>query len=125
MKIIVNYINGDTVQFSSEYGIGNGKWMDGKPQIDREYFVEFEIRDTLGINEIREAESERFFLEVVNGNNLLTMRLIDYEDTGCASFIFGDSIVDIVTRYDDSFFKLKNKYLSFLVGNLYIYSIDF
>lgn len=125
MKIIVNYINGDTVQFSSEYGIGYGKWMGDKPQLNQEYFVEFEIRDTLGINEIREAESERYFLEVVNGYNLLTMRLINYEDTGCASFYFGDIIVDIVTRYDVNFLKLKNKYLSFLVGNLYIYSINY
>lgn len=123
MKIVINEIHEDNVQFSSEYGIGRGIWKDEMPQINQEYFVEFEIRNIFDINEVRVSKSERCSLESVNGKNLLTMQLIDYDDEGCATFMLGDSIVDIETKYNGRFLELKNQYLTFMVKDLYLYNM--
>lgn len=124
MKIVINDIHEDNVQFSSKYGIGRGIWKDEMPQTNQEYFVEFEIRNVFDINEVKVSKSERCSLEFVNGKNLLTMQLIDYDDEGCATFMFGDSIVDVETKYDGRFLELKNQYLTFIVKDLYLYNMD-
>lgn len=124
MKIVINDIYEDNVQFSSEYGMGRGIWKDEMPQINQEYFVEFEIRNIFDINEVRVSKSERCSLESVNEKNLLTMQLIDYADDGCATFMLGDSIVDIETKYNGRFLELKNQYLTFMVKDLYLYNMD-
>lgn len=124
MKIVINDIHEDNVQFTSEYGTGRGIWNDEMPQINQEYFVEFEIRKILDINEVRVSQSESCSLESVSGKNLLTMQLIDYDDDGCATFMLGDSIVDIETKYNVRFLELKNRYLTLVVMNLYLYNMD-
>ena len=124
MKINVDNINNNVVSFSSEFGNGLGIWVGEYPHLNKEYHVEFEIRKTIKKNDVHLSESNTGSIEVVNDRNLLTMQLIDYENTGCATFLLGDLIVDIETQYDLFFPSVKNKFLEICIDDLYIYAYE-
>lgn len=124
MKIKVDYVFDNNVQFTSNYGVGIGKLIDVVPQLNQDYYVEFEIREIFSILDFNVVDTEKSIIKRVNDKLLLTMQLIDYEDTGCASFMLGDTVIDIETKYHDDFKKLINKYLSLQVADLYLYSVD-
>ena len=51
----------------------------------------------------------------------LTLLLLEYDEDGCATFRFGDSIIEIETNYDERFCVLKNLYITILVEKLNFY----
>ena len=124
MTVKITKTQENTVWFSSEYGMGKGFCKDEFMQAGQEYLVEFEIGDTLTTNGIIVSEEEKCKSEIVGNVTELTMKLIDYEDDGCASFAFGDSVVLIETKYDERFLQLIDRYLTFKTEKIYLYPFE-
>ena len=52
---------------------------------------------------------------------VLTLLLMEYEESGCATFRMGDSIIEMETNYDIRFKALEGTYVSVYVKQLEIY----
>jgi len=57
----------------------------------------------------------------LNENIQLTLLLLEYEEDGCATFQFGDAIIEIQTNFDERFYAMKKSYLTISVERLNIY----
>ena len=68
-----------------------------------------------------QREYGRVIIEMVNGNIQITLLLLEYEEDGCATFQFGDTIIEIETNFDERFYALKNCYLTINVEKMNIY----
>ena len=60
-------------------------------------------------------------IDIYNGKVCLTLLLLEYDEFGCATFRFGDSIIEIETSFDERFGKLVNSYVTVYVEKLDIY----
>ena len=125
MKIKVDSIKNDVIQFSTALGNGTGRWRGTvKPQIGKIYYVEFDIEGVIDKTELCISDHEECDMKVVNDTNIFTMQLIDYEDTGCATFLLGDTLFCVETEYDTFFLQMKNSFLKMNIGDLYLYDTD-
>lgn len=57
----------------------------------------------------------------MNENIQFTLLLLEYEEDRCATFQFGDAIIEIQTNFDERFYAMKNSYLTISVERLNIY----
>ena len=58
---------------------------------------------------------------MVDENIQITLLLLEYDEDGCATFQFGDAIIEIETIFDERFYAIKNSYLTINVERLNIY----
>ena len=58
---------------------------------------------------------------MVDENIQFTLLLLEYDVDGCATFRFGDAIIEIETNFDERFYAMKNSYLTISVEKLNIY----
>jgi len=121
MKICVNEMKNERVSFTTEYGVGRGIWKSKNSPARKDYFVEFDITDKYRYEDISVSNFKQYRMESTENRMRLTMLLLEYDEQGCASFRFGDSIVELETYYDERFLALVNSYLDIYVGNLYLY----
>lgn len=121
MKIFINKILDKYVYFSTDYGEGKGIWKENTEPFKKEYFVEFDISKLYSYNELTISKTEEYKIEIYNNKINLTLLLIEYDEYGCATFQFGNSIIEIETNYDNRILALIGKYIVILVENLDIY----
>ena len=121
MKICINGLKKERVYFTTEYGVGRGIWKSKNSPVRKDYFVEFDIADTCCYEDISVSNFKQYRMESTEDRMCLTMLLMEYDEQGCASFRFGDSIVELETYYDEKFLALVNSYLDIYTGKLYLY----
>lgn len=121
MKIHVNGVKNERVYFTTEYGEGNGIWKSKTIPLEKDYFVEFDIADKYQYIDISVNCNNQYQIGSAENKVCLTMLLLQYDMQGCASFQFGDSVVELETSYDERFLKLINSYLDIYVTDLYLY----
>lgn len=67
------------------------------------------------------CDMKEYHIEMVDENIQLTLLLLEYDEDGCATFQFGDTIIEIETNFDERFYTLKNSFLTICVEELNIY----
>ena len=95
MKICINGLKKERVYFTTEYGVGRGIWKSKNSPVRKDYFVEFDIADTCCYEDISVSNFKQYRMESTEDRMCLTMLLMEYDEQGCASFRFGDSIVEL------------------------------
>ena len=120
MKIYVEKILNEVVYFSTDYGKAKGIWKGNRP-IEKEYYVEMDVDMLCDYDCLILCDIKEYHIEMVDENIQLTLLLLEYDEDGCATFQFGDSIIEIETIFDERFYALKNSYLTICVEKLNIY----
>lgn len=121
MKIYVDKVLNESVYFSTEYGNGKGIWRSASKPIEKEYFVELDIDILCNYSDFTDSIIEEYQMKICDEKILLNLLLLEYDQFGCATFQFGDTIIEIETNYDERFFALENSYVTILVEKLNIY----
>jgi len=116
MKIFINRILDKQIYFSTDYGEGRGIWKEDTRPFQKEYFVEFDISKLYSYKELIISKTEEYKIGIYD-----TLLLTGYDEYGCATFQFGNSIIEIETNYDNRILALIGKYIVILVENLDIY----
>lgn len=121
MKIYVDKVFNENIYFSTDYGKAKGIWKGTNRPIEKEYYVELDIDMKYNYDDLIVSETKEFQIKVLNEKIQLTLLLLEYDEFGCATFRFGDSIIEVETNFDVRFLKLKNFYVTILVEKLSIY----
>ena len=121
MKIYVEKILNEVVYFSTDYGKAKGIWKGNNRPIEKEYYVEMDVDMLCDYDCLILCDIKEYHIEMVDENIQLTLLLLEYDEDGCATFQFGDSIIEIETIFDERFYALKNSYLTICVEKLNIY----
>lgn len=121
MKIFIDKVLNKSVFFSTEYGDGKGVWKSINKPVEKEYFVELDIDILYNYDDFGASTIEEYRMKICDGKILFNLLLLEYDEFGCATFRFGDSIIEIETNYDERFLALKNSYVTVFVEKLNIY----
>lgn len=121
MKIFIDKVLNETVYISTDYGRGKGVWKGENKPTEKEYFVEFDIDTIYNYSDITISEAAEYQIKICAGKVYLTLLLLEYDELGCATFRFGNCIIEIETNYDKRFLELKNVYVIIAVETLNIY----
>lgn len=122
MKIDIEQVANNYVYFATKYGKGKGIWKDSAKPEEKEYFAEFDIETVYHYDDLCVSDRKECQINICNNQNMLTMQLIEYDESGCATFQLGESIIEIETVYDKRFTTLLNLYVTLMVENLNIYN---
>ena len=122
MKIQVEQVVNNIVYFTTKYGRGRAIWKESDKLEEKEYFAEFDIDTVYKYDDINLSSTKEYQIKIYNDQNLLTMLFIEYDESGCATFRWGESIVEIETVYDERFMTLLNLYVTIIVETLNIYN---
>ena len=118
MKIYVEKVLDEVVYFSTDYGNAKGIWKGNNRPIDKVYYVEMDIDMLCDYESFVLCDTKEYHIEMVDGNIQITLLLLEYEEDGCATFQFGDTIIEIETNFDERFYALKNCYLTINVEKM-------
>lgn len=121
MKIFVKKVLNEFVYFSSDYGNAKGIWKGDSRPIKKEYFVELDIDIIYDYNDFVVSQIREYQMKMSDEKIHFTMLLLEYDESGCATFRLGDSIIEIETNFDERFWNLKNSYVTIPVEKLNIY----
>lgn len=121
MKIYVEKVLNEMVYFSTDYGKGKGIWQSSNKPIEKEYFVEIDVDRVCEYDELIICDTKEYQIKMEDENIKLTLLLLEYDEDGCATFQFGDSIIEIETNFDERFYDLKNSYVTIYTEILNIY----
>ncbi len=121
MKIFVDKVLDENIYFSTDYGKAKGIWKSDNIPIEKEYYVELDIERRYDYDELIVSEMKEYQIKILDENIQLTLLLLEYDEDGCATFRFGDSIIEIETIFDERFYDLKNSYVTIYVEKLNIY----
>ncbi len=121
MKIYVEKVLNEIVYFSTDYGTAKGIWKGINRPIEKEYYVEMDVDRVCDYDDLILCDMKEYQIKLVNENIQLTLLLLEYDEDGCATFQFGDSIIEIETNFDERFYALKNSYLTICLEKLNIY----
>lgn len=103
MKVIIKEVTEEGqkyhVNFSTEYGNACALWIGEKPQINKEYFVEFEIPDVLcWQKDIIFSDKEECTIGMQNNKFCFIGVFESIEDDGYTVIRLGDNIISIETQ---------------------------
>lgn len=121
MKIYVEKVLNEIVYFSTDYGKAKGIWKGNNRPIEKEYYVEVDVDMLCDYDDLILCDTKEYQIKMVDEDIQLTLLLLEYDEDGCATFQFGDSIIEIETNFDERFYALKNSYLTIYVEKLNIY----
>lgn len=121
MKIYVEKVLNEIVYFSTDYGKAKGIWKGNNRPIEKEYYVEVDVDMLCDYDDLILCDTKEYQIKMVDEDIQLTLLLLEYDEDGCATFQFGDSIIEIETNFDERFYALKNLYLTIYVEKLNIY----
>lgn len=121
MKIYVDKVLNEIIYFSTDYGKAKGIWKGTSRPIEKEYYVELDIDGLYNYDELIVSKIKKYQMNMEDEKIQLTLLLLEYDEDGCATFRFGDSIIEIETNYDERFCVLKNLYITILVEKINIY----
>ncbi len=121
MKIFIYRILDKQIYFFTDYGEGRGIWKEDTEPFQKEYFVEFDISKLYSYKELIISKTEEYKIGIYDNKINLTLLLTGYDEYGCATFQFSNSIIEIETNYDNQILALIGKYIVILVENLDIY----
>lgn len=121
MKINISKVLNEIVYFSTDYGSAKGIWKGIDQPVEEEYFVELDIDNLYNYDDFTVSKIKEYQIKILDEKIQLTMLLIEYDEFGCATFQFGDSLIEIETNFDRRFFLLENLYVTILVEKLNIY----
>ena len=121
MKIYVEKVLDEVVYFSTDYGKAKGIWQGNNRPIDKVYYVEMDIDKLCDYDSFVLCDTKEYYIEMVDENIQFTLLLLEYDEDGCATFRFGDAIIEIETNFDERFYAMKNSYLTISVEKLNIY----
>lgn len=121
MKIYVEKVLNEIVYFSTDYGKAKGIWKGNNRPIEKEYYVEVDVDMLCDYDDLILCDTKEYQIKMVDEDIQLTLLLLEYDEDGCATFQFGDSIIEIETNFDERFYALKNSYLTISVQKLNIY----
>lgn len=121
MKIYVDNVLNKIIYFSTDYGKAKGIWKGINRPIEKEYYVELDIDRLYNYDDLIVSKIKDYQMKIEDEKIQLTLLLLEYDEDGCATFRFGDSIIEIETNYDERFCVLKNSYVTILVESLNIY----
>lgn len=121
MKIYVEKVSDEVVYFSTDYGKAKGLWKGNNRPIEKAYYVEMDIEMLCDYDYFVLCDMKEYHIEMVDENIQLTLLLLEYDEDGCATFQFGDTIIEIETNFDERFYALKNSFLTICVEELNIY----
>lgn len=121
MKIYVDKVLNEIIYFSTDYGKAKGIWKGTNRPIEKEYYVELDIDRLYNYDDLIVSKIKEYQMKIEDEKIQLTLLLLEYDGDGCATFRFGDSIIEIETNYDERFCNLKNSYVTILVEKLNIY----
>lgn len=121
MKIYVEKVLDEFVYFSTDYGWAKGIWKGNTISINKVYYIEMDIDMLCDYDSFVLCDSKEYYIEMVDENIQLTLLLLEYDEDGCATFQFGNEIIEIETNFDERFYALKNSYVTISVEKLNIY----
>lgn len=121
MKICIDKVINEIIYFSTDYGKAKGIWKGTSRPIEKEYYVELDIDGLYNYDNLIVSKIKEYQIKIKDEKIQLTLLLLEYDEDGCATFQFGDSILEIETNYDERFYILKNLYVTILVEKLNIY----
>ena len=121
MKIYVEKVLDEVVYFSTDYGKAKRIWQGNNRPIDKVYYVEMDIDKLCDYDSFVLCDTKEYYIEMVDENIQFTLLLLEYDEDGCATFRFGDAIIEIETNFDERFYAMKNSYLTISVEKLNIY----
>lgn len=121
MKIYVEKVLDEFVYFSTDYGRAKGIWKGNTISINKVYYIEMDIDMLCDYDSFVLCDSKEYYIEMVDENIQLTLLLLEYDEDGCATFQFGNEIIEIETNFDERFYALKNSYVTISVEKLNIY----
>lgn len=121
MKIVVDRVIDENIYFSTDYGKAKGIWKGVNRPIEKEYYVEMDIERLYDYDDLIVSDIKEYQIKVLDENIQLTLLLLEYDENGCATFRFGDSIIEVETNFDERFCALKNSYVTIYVEKLNIY----
>ena len=121
MKIYVEKELDEFVYFSTDYGRAKGICKGNTISINKVYYIEMDIDMLCDYDSFVLCDSKEYYIEMVDENIQLTLLLLEYDEDGCATFQFGNEIIEIETNFDERFYALKNSYVTISVEKLNIY----
>lgn len=121
MKIYVEKVLNEIVYFSTDYGKAKGIWQGSNKPIEKEYYVEMDVDRLCDYDDLIIGDMKKYQIKMEDENIQLTLLLLEYDKDGCATFKFGDSIIEIETNFDERFYALKNSYVTICVEKLNVY----
>ena len=121
MKIYVDKVLNENIYFSTDYGKAKGIWKGVNRPIEKEYYVELDIDMLYNYDDLIVSKIKEYRMEMLDEKIQLTLLFLEYDEDGCATFRFGDSIIEIETNFDERFCALKNSYITIFVQELNIY----
>lgn len=121
MKIYVEKVLDEVVYFSTDYGRAKGIWKGNNISTNKVYYIEMDIDMLCDYDSFVLCDSKEYYIEMVDENIQLTLLLLEYDEDGCATFQFGNEIIEIETNFDERFYSLKNSYVTISVEKLNIY----
>ena len=121
MKIYVEKVLDEVVYFSTDYGRAKGIWKGNNISTNKVYYIEMDIDMLFDYDSFVLCDSKEYYIEMVDENIQLTLLLLEYDEDGCATFQFGNEIIEIETNFDERFYALKNSYVTISVEKLNIY----
>ena len=121
MIIHIDKVVKEQVYFTTEYGQGEGVWQSENKPVEKDYFVEFDIEGLYEFADICKASKKQFQIKMLNGKVNLTLLLLEYDNNGCATFRFGDSLIEMESKFDNRFLLLVNSYVTVCVKRLCLY----
>lgn len=121
MKIYVNKVVNENIYFFTDYGKAKGIWKGTNRPIEKEYYVELDIDMLYNYEDLIVSKIKEYRMEMLDEKIQLTLLFLEYDEDGCATFRFDDSIIEIETNFDERFCALKNSYVTISVEELNIY----
>ena len=121
MRIYVDRVLNEIIYFSTDYGKAKGVWKGDSRPIEKDYYVELDIDRLYNFDDFIVSKMKEYQMKIEDEKIQLTLLLLEYDEDGCATFQFGDSIIEIETNYDERFCALKNSYVTIFVEKLNIY----
>ena len=123
MKIYIEDVNGTEITFLTKYGTGQAIWKSNHIPAIGEYIIEFNTTDVYDYSDFNISDKREFYVGICEKGTVLTLLLREYEESGCATFRMGDSIIEMETNYDIRFNALEGTYVSVKVEHLEVYEI--
>lgn len=121
MKIYVDKVLNEIIYFNTDYGKAKGIWKGTGRPIEKEYYVELDIDRLYNYDDLMVNKIEEYQIKISDENIQLTLLFLEYDEDGCATFQFGDTIIEIETNFDERFYALKNLYVTIFVEKLNVY----
>lgn len=121
MKIYIEDVKDTEITFLTKHGTGKAIWKSNHIPTIGEYIVEFDIIDVYNYSDFNISDKREFYVGICEKGTVLTLLLMEYEESGCATFRMGDSIIEMETNYDIRFKALEGTYVSVYVKQLEIY----